>query len=208
MNTYDAIIIGAGLNGLTTAAYLAKAGKKVLVLERRGVIGGAAATEEIFPGLKFDTLTHNITGFDPRIAHELDLAQFGLQLVPSDVSVYAPDGEGKGIILWRDDAKTADSIRPFSQTDANKWRAFRARMARLAGVLDSIHALTPPSITTTNPAELLNLGMLGLKVRGLGKTRRCPNFCEHCRCRLRNWWTTNLKMICSKARWRRAASRV
>lgn len=175
MNTYDAIIIGAGLNGLTTAAYLAKAGKKVLVLERRAIIGGAAATEEIFPGFKFDTVTHNLAGFDARIARELNLSRYGLERVPSDVSVYAPDGEGNGITLWRNDAITADSIRAFSQKDANKWSAFRKRMARLATVLDSIHALTPPCITTTNPAELLNLGMLGLQVRGLGK-REMPEF--------------------------------
>lgn len=174
-NSFDTLIIGAGLNGLTTAAYLAKAGKKVLVLERRATVGGSAATEEIFPGFKFDTVTHNVAGFDPRIAKDLNLSQYGLELIQSDVSVYAPQANGAGITLWRDDARTGDSIRPFSQSDANKWRTFRERMARLAGVLDTIHGMTPPSIATTDPGELLTLGMLGLQVRGLGK-REMPEF--------------------------------
>ncbi len=174
-NNYDALIIGAGLNGLTAAAYLAKAGKKVLTLERRDIIGGAAATEEIFPGFKFDTVTHNIAGFDSKIARELNLAQHGLELIQSDVSVFAPQRDGAAITIWRDDAKTSDSIRAFSQNDANKWHTFRERMAKLARVLDTIHALTPPSITTTNPADLFPLGKLGLQVRGLGK-RDMPEF--------------------------------
>lgn len=174
-NNYDTLIIGAGLNGLTTAAYLAKAGKKVLVLERRDIIGGAAATEEIFPGFKFDTVTHNIAGFDSKIARDLNLAQYGLELIQPDVSVFAPQRDGAALTLWRDDAKTSDSIRAFSLNDANKWHTFRERMAKLARVLDSIHALTPPSITTTNPADLFPLGKLGLQVRGLGK-RDMPEF--------------------------------
>ncbi len=174
-NSFDTLIIGAGLNGLTTAAYLARAEKKVLVLERRDVIGAAAATEEIFAGLKFDTMTHNVAGFDSRIARDLSLAQYGLELIQPEVSVYAPQRDGAAITVWRDDAKTMDSIRAFSQNDANKWRAFRARMARLARVLDTIHALTPPSIATTNPRELFDLGKLGLQVRGLGK-RDMPEF--------------------------------
>ncbi|TAH53120.1 MAG: NAD(P)/FAD-dependent oxidoreductase [Chloroflexota bacterium] len=174
-HSFDFIIIGAGLNGLTAAAYLAKAGKKVLVLERREIIGGAAVTEEIFPGFKLDTVTHNVAGFDANIARDLNLAQYGLELIQPDVSVFAPQRDGGAITLWRDDAKTADSIRVFSPNDATKWRAFRERMAKLARVLDSIHALTPPSITTTNPAELFSLGKLGLQVRGLGK-RDMPEF--------------------------------
>ncbi len=175
MNKVDAIIIGAGLNGLTTAAYLAKAGKKVLVLERRDIIGGAAATEEIFAGFKFDTVTHNVAGFDSKIARDLNLAQYGLELIEPEVSVFAPQRDGAALTLWRDDAKTSDSIRAFSQNDANKWHTFRERMSKLARVLDSIHALTPPRITTTNPADLFPLGKLGLQVRGLGK-RDMPEF--------------------------------
>lgn len=172
---YDIIVIGAGLNGLTTAAYLAKAGKRVLVLERRGTIGGAAVTEELFPGFKFDAVTHNAAGLDPAIVRDLDLARHGLELIPSDVSVFAPQADGRGLSLWREDAATTDSIRPFSQNDANKWGAFRERMTKLARVLDTLHALTPPSITTRNPGDLPGLGKLGLQLRGLGK-RDMPEF--------------------------------
>lgn len=174
-NIYDALIIGAGLNGLTTAAYLAKAGKSVLVLERREMIGGAAATEEIFAGFKFDTVTHNIAGFDSQIVRDLNLGHYGLELIQPDVSVFALQRDGVGITLARDDAKTSDSIRAVSQNDANKWHAFRERMAKLARVLDTIHAMTPPSIMTTNPMDLFELGKLGLQLRGLGK-RDMPEF--------------------------------
>lgn len=174
-NNYDTIIIGAGLNGLTTAAYLSKAGKRVLVLEARASIGGAASTEEVFPGFQFDTITHNVVGFDPAIARDLGLAQHGLQLIASEINAFLPGQGSAGIGLWRDDAKTADSIKPFSTKDASQWKLFRERMAKLARVTDSIHAMMPPDIGTTKPGELWSLGRLGLQVRGLGK-REMPAF--------------------------------
>lgn len=174
---YDAIVIGAGLNGLTVAAYLAKAGRRVLVLEARSAVGGAAVTEEMpgAPGFKIDSVTHNLAGLHPGIARELNLNRFGLELIVCDPAVYAPLPDGEGITLWRNDAKTAESLRRFSTRDGERWGAFRARMAQLARAADALNRVTPPSITATSPANLWTLGLLGLQLRGLGK-RDMPEF--------------------------------
>lgn len=176
-STYDAIIIGAGLNGLTTAAYLAKAGQRVLVLERRATIGGAAVTEEYAeaPGFRFDAVTHNIAGFDPRIAQDLGLERLGLELMPTSPGVYAPAPDGQGLTIWADDGQTTDSLRRFSARDAQRWKPFRRRMAHLARMVQAINAVTPPSVTSTSAENLWTLATLGIKMRGLGK-RDMPEF--------------------------------
>ncbi len=163
---YDAIVIGADLNGLVTAAYLARAGKKVLVLDRHGQPGGAAITEEVFPGFRFNTVQHDAGWLNPAIAKDLHLAQHGLRLIQPEVTAFEP---GSGLVLWRDEAKTAQAIARFSKSDAEKWPAFSAQLLKLAGFLERVYTLTPPQITTTNPAELWSLLMLGRRWRGLGK---------------------------------------
>ena len=90
MAQYDAIIIGAGHNGLVTAAYLARAGKKVLILERRPVIGGIAASEEIYPRFKYPTCAHLASSFSPQVGADLDLAKHGLEILPLDPLIFAP----------------------------------------------------------------------------------------------------------------------
>src|SRR5690349_14588020 len=85
-NSYDAIIIGGGHNGLTTAAYLAKAGRKVLVLERRHILGGAAVTEELYPGFKFSVCSYVVSLLRPEVIRELELARHGLHIIPLDCS--------------------------------------------------------------------------------------------------------------------------
>jgi len=94
MSNYDSIVIGAGHNGLVTAAYLAKAGRKVLVLERREVVGGIAATEEIFPGFKFATVAHLASGFASEVSADLELKKHGLELLPLDPLLFAPSLSG------------------------------------------------------------------------------------------------------------------
>src|SRR5262245_22466588 len=107
---YDAIIVGAGHNGLVTAAMLAKAGKKVLVLERRPVVGGCAITEEIHPGFRSCTLAYSSGLFQESISRELDLKKHGYETVDYDPLLYAPSLDGKGLSLWRDAEKTAASF--------------------------------------------------------------------------------------------------
>ncbi|MFQ5550979.1 MAG: phytoene desaturase family protein, partial [Gemmatimonadales bacterium] len=143
-NTYDAIIIGAGHNGLVTAAYLAQAGQRVLVLERRDVIGGAAATEEIFPGYSVDIGSHKLGGFSQTIMEDLQLVRHGLEVVPADPSIFTPSLEGPALLLWRDPARTVAAIREISQTDAEAWMGF-------AQLLDNATALLQAAWTTISP---------------------------------------------------------
>jgi len=165
-HTHDVLVIGADLNGLVAAAYLARAGKKVLVLDRRSAIGGPAITEEIFPGFRFNTVQHDAGWLNPAIVTDLDLAQHGLTMIQADATVFEP---GSGLTLWRDTAKSAQAIARFSQADAEKWPDFNAQMIKLADFLESVYTITPPKITTTHPAEMWSLLKLGRKLRGLGK---------------------------------------
>src|SRR6188472_652366 len=114
---WDAIIVGGGHNGLTAAAYLARAGRKVLVLERRHVLGGAAVTEEIFPGFKFSVCSYVVSLLRPEIIRELQLARHGLEILPLD-GTFTPLPDGNH--LWRsnDHAQTFRDIARFSRADA------------------------------------------------------------------------------------------
>jgi phytoene dehydrogenase-like protein len=167
--TYDAIIIGAGHNGLVTAAILAKAGRRVLVLERREALGGAAATEEIFPGFKLNTGAQDAGLFRREIIAELDLKRHGLEFIESPVAVFAPQSDGSALTLWRDQQKNLEKIARFSKADAEKFPAFLRLVGKLTRVLNSIMLLTPPSVTQNSFDELLAWARAGLKLRGLGK---------------------------------------
>ncbi|MDZ7343080.1 MAG: NAD(P)/FAD-dependent oxidoreductase [candidate division KSB1 bacterium] len=166
---YDAIIIGAGHNGLVTAALLAKAGRRVLVLERRETLGGAAATEEIFPGFKYNTGAHDAGLFRPEIIKALDLKKFGLELIESPVAVFAPQPHGTALRLWRDQKRNLSEIARFSQTDAEKFPAFLRLVDTFTEVLHRIMLLTPPSVMHNSFDELLAWARAGLKLRSLGK---------------------------------------
>ncbi len=168
---YDAIIIGGGHNGLVTAAYLAKAGKKVLVLEQRETLGGVAATEEIreAPGFKFNTGATDAGMLRPEIVAELKLRQHRLEFIESPVTVFAPQPDGPALTLWRDPRETLADIGRFSPTDAEKFPAFIRLLTTLTGVLDKIMTLPPPSLEEIKPGELVPWAKLGLKLKGLGQ---------------------------------------
>src|SRR6476660_10060098 len=112
-NTYDAIIIGAGHNGLVTAAYLARAGKKVLVLERRDVLGGACVTEEVWPGYKVSTAAYVNSLLRPEIIRELELARHGFEMLPRNPSSFTPFPDGRSLLLGPDKALTHQEISKF-----------------------------------------------------------------------------------------------
>jgi phytoene dehydrogenase-like protein len=164
MNQYDVIVIGAGVNGLATAALLAKAGRRALVLERRDKIGGTLVTEEIFAGFKFDTLAHDLGWVNPKLIRALGLH---LDWIESDAAAFTPLDE-IGLILYRDPVKSAESIRRFSERDAKNFPAFSARALKLASFLASIYATNAPDAFARSPFDLLPMAGLGLRLKALG----------------------------------------
>jgi len=119
----DVVIIGAGHNGLVTAFYLAKAGRKPLVLERRPQAGGAAVTEELHPGFRCSTLTHSAGPLLPQIIHDMQLQKHGLKLITPEIGVASLSPDGRALLLYNDAQKSAQSIAAFSQKDAAKYAA-------------------------------------------------------------------------------------
>ena len=117
---YDAIIIGAGHNGLVTAAYLGRAGKRVLVLERRHLVGGAAVTEEIFPGFKFSVFSYVVSLLRPDIIRELDLASHGLQILPLE-STLTPLPNGDHFMAWGDHDRARQELQRHVPSDAEAY---------------------------------------------------------------------------------------
>ena len=169
MKSYDAIIIGAGHNGLVSAAYLAKAGKSVLVLERRAIPGGTLVTEE-FDGFKADTLQSGT--LRPDIIRSLDLPRFGLKPEPASANStfisLLPDSDN--LVLEADPTKTAESIKRFSATDAARWPDFLAFMAKATSFLEAAYKTPMPKLP--QPENLLDgilLAQLGLKLRSMGR---------------------------------------
>ena len=163
---YDAIIIGGGHNGLTTAAYLAKAGKKVLVLERRHVLGGAAVTEEIYPGFKFSVCSYVVSLLRPEVIRELELPNYDLEIIPLD-STFTPMPDGNYLFRCGDHARTRREIARHSPTDAEAYEEYGKLMVRMAMAVKPMLGLIPPDPTSWNPRELLGLAGVGKHFRGL-----------------------------------------
>ncbi|MGB7950632.1 MAG: NAD(P)/FAD-dependent oxidoreductase [Candidatus Binatia bacterium] len=161
MANYDAIIIGAGHNGLVTAAYLAKAGKKVLVLERRPIVGGIAVTEEIVPGFKLSTVAHFAGSFASTIVADLDLTRHGLGFIAGEPLLFAPSLQGKSLQLLQDSAKAQGEIAGHSKSDAGNYPGFCALAQNLSGFLRTLYGVPLPDKTRPggfNPVHLLKIG--------------------------------------------------
>lgn len=133
-STYDAIVVGAGHNGLTTSCYLAKAGLRVLVIERRNIVGGACVTEEIHPGFKISTASYALGLLRPEVINDLELKRFGLELLFFDPIRFAPFPDGKHMFVYHDNSKMKKEISKFSSKDAqsyDRYFAFWQRYRRL-----------------------------------------------------------------------------
>ncbi len=163
---YDVIVIGGGHNGLTNAAYLARAGKKVLVLERRHVLGGAAVTEEVFPGFKLSVCSYVVSLLRPEIIRDLDLPRHGLEILPLD-GTFTPMPSGD--YLWRvnDHGKTRREIARHSKLDAEAYEEFGKAMQAMCRFVKPILGMVPPDPSTLNPRELMKLLFIGKRFQGL-----------------------------------------
>jgi len=165
---YSAIIIGAGHNGLVTAAYLARAGRKVLVLERREVIGGCTVTEELWPGFKVSTASYVNSLFRPEIIRDLELKRHGFVMLPRSPSSFTPLPDGRYLLMGPDKEMTRREVSKFSKRDAENLPKFEAMLERVAGFLEPMLLETPPNPWSTSPRDLLQLAKVGWNFRKLG----------------------------------------
>jgi phytoene dehydrogenase-like protein len=166
MSNYDVIVIGGGHNGLVNAAYLARAGKRVLVLERRYVLGGAAVTEEVFPSFKYSVCSYVVSLLRPEIIRELDLPRHGLEILPLD-GTFTPMLNGD--YLWRvnDHAKTRREIARHSRLDAEAYDEYGKAMLEMAHFVKPIMSMTPPDPRSLKPKGLRDLHFLGKRFQNL-----------------------------------------
>lgn len=162
------VIIGGGHNGLAAAYYLAKAGIKPIVLEARGAIGGGAVTGEIHPGFRCPTLTHR-TCLHADIVRDMNLAGHGVEFVAPSVELFAPDIDGRPVVLSADPARTAEGLRLRSAKDSDAFAAYRATLGRIAGAVAGLLTQPPPDIDRPGTRDAWNLLKVGRRVRALGE---------------------------------------
>ncbi|MFZ1132273.1 MAG: FAD-dependent oxidoreductase, partial [Terriglobales bacterium] len=167
--TRDVIIVGGGHNGLVAAFYLAKAGFKPLVLERRAQVGGAAITEELHPGFRCSTLTHNTGPLRADIVRDMQLEQHGLKLTTPDVSTVSLLPDGRALVLYSDATRAEQEIAQWSQKDAASYADFGTALGKIGKVIAEALALTPPNIDNPSSGDLWGMLKTGRSIRNLGK---------------------------------------
>src|SRR5688572_4295620 len=168
--SFDAIVVGGGHNGLTTAAYLARAGLSVCVLERRDVLGGACVTEEVWPGKRVSRASYVVSMLQPKVVSDLRLADFGYEPVPLEpgYATFGPDG--RPILFSSDMRTTQQTIARYSKADAAAYPEFEALLGRAAGFLRPLLLRPPPALGSKRPGDLL--GLLREAGRAAGLARR------------------------------------
>ncbi len=174
MGRYDAIVIGGGHNGLVCAAYLARAGRKVLVLERRESIGGAAVTEEVFPGFRFSVFSYVVSLLRPEIIRELELPRHGLHILPleSTLTPLLEGGEaGNYLAQWNDHDQNRRELARHSLRDAEAYDEFGLMLHQMARAVKPLLAMAPPDPTSLSLREVRGMARLGRHFRDLGKPR-------------------------------------
>ncbi len=167
-SSYDAIVVGGGHNGLTTAAYLARAGMKTLVLERRPILGGACVTEEVWPGARVSRCSYVVSMLQSKVVSDLRLKEFGYKAYPLDPA-YAAMTEDGPIFFFNEVERTVESIRKFSPRDADRYEAFEDLLERTASFLRPMLLREPPALGSKSPGDIASLIREGARMAGLGK---------------------------------------
>ncbi|MGA8099221.1 MAG: NAD(P)/FAD-dependent oxidoreductase [Candidatus Cybelea sp.] len=165
---YDAIVVGGGHNGLVTACYLARAKWRVLVLERRYVVGGACVTEEVFPGFKVSTAAYVNSLFRPEIIRDLRLHDYGFEAIERNPASFSPFLDGRYLMLGRGLAQDADEIAKFSKRDALNYPKYEAMLERVASVVEPTLTQVPPNLMRPSLGQLLEAGKMGRALQRLG----------------------------------------
>ncbi|MFL5330146.1 MAG: phytoene desaturase family protein [Gemmataceae bacterium] len=166
---HDVIILGGGHNGLTAASYLAKAGRKVLVLERREVLGGACVTEEIWPGCKVSTAAYVNSLLRPQVIQELELKKYGFEMLPRNPSSFTPFPDGRYLLMGPDPKLNETQIAKFSEKDAAAWPKYEAMLLWVADFLEPLLDETPPNPFSNHIGDFWRLAKIGWRFRKLGK---------------------------------------
>src|SRR5262245_19399946 len=167
--TRDVILIGGGHNGLVTAFYLAKAGFRPLVLERRSQVGGAAVTEEFSPGVRSSTLAHSAGPLLPEIVRDMQLERHGLKMVTPEIGVTALSLDGRALRLYHDAKLAAKEIANFSQKDAEQYPVLQESLSKIGRVISEALRLPPPDIDDPSRSDLWGMLQTGRSLRKLGK---------------------------------------
>ena len=166
---YDAIVIGGGHNGLTTAGYLQRGGLNTLVLEKRHMVGGACVTEEVFPGYKVSTTSYVCSLMRPEIIRDLELKKYGYEIIERNPSSFSPFPDGRYLMFWKDQKKTIEEIAKFSEKDAKAYPEFEKKVDELAQFVRPLLTMVPPDPSSGSVRDMLGSLKLLLKVKGLGK---------------------------------------
>src|ERR1022692_3054054 len=167
MAKYDSIIIGGGHNGLVAAAYLARGGRKVLVLERRDLLGGCAVTEEVWPGYRVSTGAYLTSLMQERIVRELELERYGYRVDAKDPAFFSAFPDGRHLFMWQDRARTLAEIARFSRHDAEVYPRYEDQLERISQVVEGLLLTTPPRFPPTGLGNAVDYLKLAGRMRGL-----------------------------------------